>query len=155
MASIRRNGSAAPHSNWSPTVKAVRYSPPIFILRKRPTATLSVPVTATGVNLCMLSLLSLGTTSSHGLLLLISACSIAEELGDLVGVEERFGGGGHAAPLLLRSARSRIRRLARRSRARSNSRSLMARMCLSLRWRSLMGSIASLEAVMPSVPPSG
>src|SRR4030095_6514344 len=29
MRIILRNGSAAPHSNWSPTVKAPRYSPPI------------------------------------------------------------------------------------------------------------------------------
>ena len=31
---MRRIGSAAPHSNWSPTVKAVRYSPPIDSLRE-------------------------------------------------------------------------------------------------------------------------
>jgi len=44
MRSIRRSGSAAPHSNWSPTVNAARYSPPIGSLRRRPTGTDSVPV---------------------------------------------------------------------------------------------------------------
>ena len=34
---MRRSGSAAPHSNWSPTVKAPRYSAPIASLRRRPT----------------------------------------------------------------------------------------------------------------------
>ena len=33
---MRRSGSAAPHSNWSPTVNADRYSPPIASLRKPP-----------------------------------------------------------------------------------------------------------------------
>ena len=35
MRSIRRSGSAAPHNNWSPTVKADRYCPPIGSLRRR------------------------------------------------------------------------------------------------------------------------
>ena len=47
---MRRSGSAAPHSNWSPTVKAVRYSPPMRSLRRRPIGTSSVPVTAAGVS---------------------------------------------------------------------------------------------------------
>ena len=46
---MRRSGSAAPHKSWSPTVKAERYSAPIFSLRKRPIGMSSVPVTATGV----------------------------------------------------------------------------------------------------------
>ena len=50
MRSMRRSGSAAPHSSWSPTVKAARYSPPIGSLRKRPIGTVSVPVTAAGVS---------------------------------------------------------------------------------------------------------
>ena len=40
---MRRNGSAAPHSSWSPTVNAPRYSPPIASLRRRPIGTSSVP----------------------------------------------------------------------------------------------------------------
>ena len=36
---MRRIGSAAPHSNWSPTVNAVRYSRPIASLRTRPIGT--------------------------------------------------------------------------------------------------------------------
>jgi hypothetical protein len=48
MRSIRRNGSAAPHSNWSPTVKAEMYSGPIAILRMRPTGVSNLPVTAAG-----------------------------------------------------------------------------------------------------------
>ena len=47
---MRRSGSAAPHSSWSPTVNAARYSPPIGSLRSRPTGTVSVPVTAAGVS---------------------------------------------------------------------------------------------------------
>ncbi len=47
---MRRKGSAAPQSNWSPTVKAVRYSPPMDSLRSRPIGTSSVPVTAAGVS---------------------------------------------------------------------------------------------------------
>ena len=47
---MRRSGSAAPQSSWSPTVKADRYSPPIGSLRKRPTGTVRVPVTAVGVS---------------------------------------------------------------------------------------------------------
>ncbi len=37
--SIRRKGSAAPQSNWSPTVNAPRYSLPMLSLRRRPTGT--------------------------------------------------------------------------------------------------------------------
>ena len=47
---MRRSGSAAPHSSWSPTVNAPRYSPPIASLRRRPTGISSVPVTAAGVS---------------------------------------------------------------------------------------------------------
>ena len=36
---MRRSGSAAPHSSWSPTVNADRYSPPIASLRSRPIGT--------------------------------------------------------------------------------------------------------------------
>jgi integrase len=50
MRSMRRSGSAAPHSNWSPQVKAPRYSGPMLSLRRRPTGTVSVPVTAAGVS---------------------------------------------------------------------------------------------------------
>lgn len=46
---MRRSGSAAPHSSWSPTVNADRYSGPIFSLRRRPTGVFSVLVTAAGV----------------------------------------------------------------------------------------------------------
>ena len=51
MFSIRRSGSAAPHSSWSPTEKAVMYSGPMFILRIRPTGTSRVRVTRAGVEL--------------------------------------------------------------------------------------------------------
>ncbi len=47
---MRRRGSAAPQSSWSPMVKAPRYSGPIAILRTRPTGMVMVPVTATGVS---------------------------------------------------------------------------------------------------------
>ena len=50
MRNMRRRGSAAPHSSWSPTVNAARYSPPIGNLRSRPTGTDNVPVTAVGVS---------------------------------------------------------------------------------------------------------
>ena len=47
---ILRKGSAAPHNNWSPIVKAPRYCGPIAILRTRPTGMDMVPLTATGVS---------------------------------------------------------------------------------------------------------
>jgi hypothetical protein len=47
---IRRNGSAAPHNNWSPTVNAPRYCDPMFNLRKRPTGIFNVPVTDVGLS---------------------------------------------------------------------------------------------------------
>ena len=45
---MRRNGSAAPHNNWSPMVNAPRYCGPKASLRTRPTGICIVPVTATG-----------------------------------------------------------------------------------------------------------
>ena len=48
--SMRRKGSAAPHSSWSPTVNADRYSGPIASFLSRPTGVVSVPVTAAGVS---------------------------------------------------------------------------------------------------------
>ena len=60
--SILRNGSAAPHNNWSPTVKAERYSPPMASLRNRPTGIANDPVTAAGVNSFNVLSRSLGTT---------------------------------------------------------------------------------------------
>ena len=62
---MRRSGSAAPHSSWSPTVNAVRYSPPIGSLRSRPIGTRSVPVTAAGVSSRSDDSLSFGTTVTH------------------------------------------------------------------------------------------
>ncbi len=50
MRNIRRNGSAAPHNNWSPTVNAPRYCDPMFNLRKRPTGIFNVPVTDVGLS---------------------------------------------------------------------------------------------------------
>src|SRR5690606_6936631 len=64
---IRRNGSAAPHNNWSPTVKAERYCGPMFILRRRPTGIDKVPVTAVGVKSRRLASRSFGTTLAHWL----------------------------------------------------------------------------------------
>src|SRR5690606_37754739 len=65
--SMRRSGSAAPHSNWSPTVKADRYCEPMLSLRRRPTGTFRVPVTAVGVRSRTLASFSLGTTLDQGL----------------------------------------------------------------------------------------
>src|SRR6187399_3119871 len=60
--SILRKGSAAPHNNWSPTVNAERYSPPMASLRNRPTGIANDPVTAAGVNSFSVLSRSLGTT---------------------------------------------------------------------------------------------
>src|SRR5450830_1902407 len=67
MRSMRRSGSAAPHSNWSPMVKAPTYSGPMASLRTRPTGIVSVPVTATGVRSLMVASRVLGTTLAQGL----------------------------------------------------------------------------------------
>ncbi len=50
MRSMRRSGSAAPHSSWSPITKADRYSGPCLSLRTRPTPTCRLPVMAAGVS---------------------------------------------------------------------------------------------------------
>mmetsp|Transcript_54005 Transcript_54005/g.110238 ORF Transcript_54005/g.110238 Transcript_54005/m.110238 type:complete len:204 (+) Transcript_54005:206-817(+) len=67
MRSMRRTGSAAPHSSWSPTVKQVTYSGPRFILRSRPTGTVSLPLTAAGERCVRVSSLVLGTRRTHSL----------------------------------------------------------------------------------------
>ncbi|CRZ79416.1 Uncharacterised protein [Vibrio cholerae] len=67
MRSVRRNGSAAPHKSWSPTVKALRKSSPIAILRKRPTGTDSVPVTLAGVSSRAVMSRSFGITLTQSL----------------------------------------------------------------------------------------
>src|SRR5690349_19722813 len=90
MRSMRRSGSAAPHSSWSPTVKAEMYSGPMDILRTRPTGMVRLPVTAAGVrsrieasrvfgtnfthwlSLAMMSLISSSGTSFFSLM--VSAC---------------------------------------------------------------------------------
>ena len=48
MRSMRRSGSAAPHSNWSPTVNAPMYPGPIPSLLMRPTGASSVPAVFPG-----------------------------------------------------------------------------------------------------------
>lgn len=63
--SIRRNGSAAPQSNWSPTVNTETYSPPNESLRILPIATVSVPVTAAGESSARVAAFSLGTKFTH------------------------------------------------------------------------------------------
>mmetsp|Transcript_30 Transcript_30/g.68 ORF Transcript_30/g.68 Transcript_30/m.68 type:complete len:204 (-) Transcript_30:496-1107(-) len=73
MLSILRTGSAAPHSSWSPTVKHVRYSGPMFILRSRPTGTFNVPLIAAGERRLRVSSFVLGTTSTHSLCAAIAA----------------------------------------------------------------------------------
>ena len=65
----QRLGSA--HSNWSPTVKAPRYWEPMFSLRRRPTGTLRVPVTAAGVSSRTLTSRWFGTSLTQGLCWLI------------------------------------------------------------------------------------
>ena len=65
--SMRRNGSAAPHSNWSPTVKAPRNCEPMFNLRRRPTGTFRVPVTLVGLSSWMLASRWFGTSLTQGL----------------------------------------------------------------------------------------
>src|SRR5690606_36936806 len=67
MRSMRRRGSAAPHSSWSPTVNAPRYLDPMLSLRSRPTGMLSVPLTAVGVSCCMVASRSLGITRTQSL----------------------------------------------------------------------------------------
>ena len=67
MRNIRRKGSAAPQSSWSPTVNAPRYSLPMLSLRKRPTGTVQVPVTATGVKSVIEASRVFGPTFAHGL----------------------------------------------------------------------------------------
>src|SRR5690606_13045657 len=61
MRSIRRRGSAAPQSNWSPMTKAETYSGPILSLRTRPTPISRPPVMEAGVSSCSVSFLSFGT----------------------------------------------------------------------------------------------
>mmetsp|Transcript_26543 Transcript_26543/g.63445 ORF Transcript_26543/g.63445 Transcript_26543/m.63445 type:complete len:230 (+) Transcript_26543:38-727(+) len=65
--SMRRTGSAAPQSSWSPTVKTVRNSGPRFILRIRPTGTRREPLTAAGERPLIVSSLLFGTTRTHSL----------------------------------------------------------------------------------------
>ena len=59
--SMRRSGSAAPQSNWSPTVNAPKYSGPIVKVCTRPMGTVSVPETAVGVRSRRVEALSFGT----------------------------------------------------------------------------------------------
>jgi len=68
---IRLSGSAAPQSNWSPTVNAdIRLLPRSSILT-RPIAISNVPETEAGVKLSILSCLLLGMSLTHLLPLLI------------------------------------------------------------------------------------
>ena len=67
MRSMRRSGSAAPHSSWSPMVNAPTYSGPMASLRIRPTGMVMVPVTATGVRSWMVASRVLGTTFTQSL----------------------------------------------------------------------------------------
>ena len=53
MRSMRRKGSAAPQSSWSPTVKAEMYCGPICSFRIRPIGVSIVPVTAAGDSLAI------------------------------------------------------------------------------------------------------
>ncbi len=71
MRSILRSGSAAPHRSWSPQVNAFRNVGPMFILRRRPTGTVSVPVIAAGVSSRMVISRTFGTTFTHLLCLAI------------------------------------------------------------------------------------
>ncbi len=74
---MRRSGSAAPHSNWSPIVNAPRYSGPMASLRRRPTGIVSVPVTATGVSSRIVASRVLGTTLTQALSAAIMASTSA------------------------------------------------------------------------------
>src|SRR5258706_5034281 len=69
--SVRRNGSAAPHNNWSPTVNAVKYEPLLFpfngSLRSLPTGTLSEPLTFAGVSSVSVASRRFGITLTHSL----------------------------------------------------------------------------------------
>ena len=73
---MRRTGSAAPQSSWSPTEKALRYSGPRFILRSLPTGMSRVPVTRAGVSSFRVSSLVLATRETHSLWPAM-ACSIS------------------------------------------------------------------------------
>ena len=70
---MRRRGSAAPQSNWSPQVNAATYCGPIFILRTRPTGMARVPDTAVGVSSARDAALLFGTSYTQSLSLSISA----------------------------------------------------------------------------------
>ena len=93
---------AAPHSSWSPTVKADRYSGPIFSLRRRPTGVVRVPVTAAGVSSRMVISRSFGTTLAHGL------CAASSS--STVGIETSFFSLMVNARLWQRSAPTRTQR---------------------------------------------
>jgi hypothetical protein len=67
MRSMRRSGSAAPHSNWSPITKAEMYSGPMFSLRTRPTPISSLPVIDGRSQFLHEISRSFGTHFTHGL----------------------------------------------------------------------------------------
>lgn len=67
MRNMRRKGSAAPHSSWSPTVKALKYSGPMASLRRRPMGMLVVPLTCAGESAAMEASRVLGTTLTQRL----------------------------------------------------------------------------------------
>ena len=54
--------AAAPHNNWSPTLNADKYSPPIASFRKRPTGVVKLPVTTAGESAFIESSLWFGMT---------------------------------------------------------------------------------------------